>query len=62
MKPYVVVSRPSLDNRVLLILHAQIKDEDEVHQKIDAPSWLDARLKVKEDLFYQDFGKGWFVR
>lgn len=62
MKPYVVVSRPSLEDRVLLIGHAQIKDGDELHQKIDAPCWVDARLKVNEDLFYQDFGKGWFVR
>lgn len=60
MSNYILIEKE--DTRVILISDRVLKEGETLLQSIDAPSWVDARIKVKEKTLYQNPGYGWFRR
>lgn len=50
------------DSRVVLSPARELKESETLLQSIDADNWVKARVKVKENNLYHDYGRGWFKR
>lgn len=60
MISYLLIERA--DKRVVLEPTRDLKEGESVLQTLMHKTWLEARLKVKEENLYQDYGKGWYRR
>lgn len=60
MSTYLLIERA--DKRVVLEPARDLKDDESVLQTLMHKTWLEARIKVKEEDLYQDYGKGWYRR